>query len=387
MAIVEVGASEKQCDFCGNAGRTPIAIPVDDVVDYMEECISSLYEDPANGVGWDGADGGYQLPTMSTSALLEDVGLEFPRDEDGELLEAVCEGLGGETRQWVRKSPYSTSPEERDDWSWEDFESLVKQDRRFFFFEPRGRPENELLSPQELLAKIAELSTSYGLVRTVAVGTRIYRVRRLDPGQDAKTALELGPPPPDAIVNLATRMSPAGIPMFYGAEDARTAIAETWDRAAEYVTACFETTRDVLVLDLTRIPRAPSIFESVSDTAEGDPHLDLRFLNGFAFEVSKPIDRKNRAHVDYVPTQVVSEFFRVFPLGDGRKLDGISYSSAQRRNGVCFALYARQADIVPSVEDIERYRAMGDNFAEYAHENAWLKLVDVQRESVRRRPR
>lgn len=374
-SLVEGIASKLRCDFCGTESESePIAAPVDDVVDYMDECISREYEDPANSAGWCSEEGGWLgVQVFSTDELLsEELGLELPND-DGKLFEALCDGLGGASREWVRRDPYGPAPEEVYQWSWDRFSSLVKHRRRFFFLDQGDGADDELLSPQELLRRIGQFSTSHELVRVLPAGTRLYRVRQAPPGKTLRTPLELGPPPAEQS-RFPTRMSPAGIPMFYGTDDAETALWETWDGAGVYVTACFELARDVLILDLTEAPRVPSLFE-LSDAADPDTRYELMFLHSFMREVSAPIDRKDRAHVDYVPTQVVAEYFRSFSLEDGRRVEGIRYSSAQRPPNACYALFAGQDAVIPSEEDMQRYDFTGQGFRSTFHKASWLRLV------------
>lgn len=376
--LVEEIASEVRCDFCGRESETePIAAPVDDVVDYMNACVSGEYEDPGEHVGWCSGDGGWLgvTPWRTDELLTDELALELPNDEDGSLLDALCEGLGGASREWVRKNPYGPAPEDVYNWSWDEFSKVVKHGRRFFFLDHRADDHDGLLSPQDLLHRIAQFCVSNGLVRAIPAGTQLYRVRRARPGQRLSTALELGPPPAE-LSSLPTRMSPAGIPMFYASDDDETALQETVDGAGTYVIARFEVTRDILVLDLTDSPRIPSIFEPVSDTAEADPRYELIFLNHFTHEISVAIDRKDRAHVDYVPTQVVAEYFRAFALEDGRRLDGIRYTSAQRPPHACYALFTGQEHVIPSDEDVRRYQADDRGFMVHSHDAAWLRLVD-----------
>jgi hypothetical protein len=176
-------------------------------------------------------------------------------------------------------------------------------------------------------------------------------------------------------------MSPPGIPMFYGANDPVTALHETWQGAGRYVTGCFELTRSILILDLTDVPPVPSLFEPVSDTAERNPRYELMFLHDFVRQVSAPIDRQELAHIDYVPTQVVAEFFRTFPLPDGRRLDGIRYTSAQRPEFACYALFAEQSDVIPSPEDESAHNAQRGPRLPLPRDG-WLRLVRVTEEDV-----
>jgi len=104
-------------------------------------------------------------------------------------------------------------------------------------------------------------------------------------------------------------MSPAGIVMMYVSEDAGTALAETVDQEGTYVVGEFVTERGALILDLAELPETPSIFYEVPDSMEYDPRQNLIFLHHIAREISRPIARDDRVHVEYVPTQVVTEFF------------------------------------------------------------------------------
>ena len=105
-------------------------------------------------------------------------------------------------------------------------------------------------------------------------------------------------------------MSPAGIVMTYVSEDAATALAETADKPGTYAVGQFRALRDITILDLADLPPIPSLFEEISDTLPYDPHKALRFLHRLADDISRPIERDDRVHIEYVPTQVVTEFLR-----------------------------------------------------------------------------
>lgn len=53
-------------------------------------------------------------------------------------------------------------------------------------------------------------------------------------------------------------------------------------------------------------------------------------MRDFIEDFTKPIERSDRAHADYVPTQVVTEYFRhVYRTDDGHQIDGIIYPSSK----------------------------------------------------------
>ena len=93
---------------------------------------------------------------------------------------------------------------------------------------------------------------------------------------------------------------------FYGADDVETALTEVAraDDREFFTVGKFVTTEPVMVVDLTRVPPVPSIFDPVLGGAEGS----LRFLNDLVDELRQPIDTA-RSNLDYVPTQVSCEYF------------------------------------------------------------------------------
>lgn len=125
----------------------------------------------------------------------------------------------------------------------------------------------------------------------------------------------------------ANRMSPAGIPMFYGASDSDTAIRETLGRAtATHVTAAaFAVGRTLSVIDLTnaKLPLIPSQFD-IEKLPERD---SIQFLHDFTRRLSEPI-RETYEQVDYVPTQVLTEYLLKAHARGEESADGLMYSSA-----------------------------------------------------------
>jgi len=104
--------------------------------------------------------------------------------------------------------------------------------------------------------------------------------------------------------------------------------------------------RPLRVLDLRRLPRVPGLF---SDAAR-DHRLALRFLHHFADDIMTPVARDQRVHVDYLPSQVVTEFLRDYAFDEG-KVDGIAYGSSIHRIGWNVALFAGPVDL--GLEDPE----------------------------------
>jgi hypothetical protein len=161
-------------------------------------------------------------------------------------------------------------------------------------------------------------------------------------------------------------MSPAGIAMFYASDDPETALRETADHPGTFAVGCFEILRDALILDLVDIPAVPSLFEEVSDAVEYSPRKVLKFLHHISREISRPVPRDDRMDVNYVPTQVVTEYMRFRRDRAGRAVDGIRYRSSVHAGHASYVLFATQKNLYPA--PAQEYL--------WGREDRWLRLHD-----------
>jgi hypothetical protein len=245
---------------------------------------------------------------------------------------------------WCEIDPFALRDHERLSYSWERFCEFIKHERRFFFLSGESYVRKDeigdrLFDPREILKAIAKRCLELGLIRSLSAGTSVYRVRRQTGPHPFKSALELAAPPPQAAIQT-NRMSPAGVVMTYLAEDERTALRETADRGRHrYVIGEFALSRDLPVLDLTAVPSTPSIF----DLGMASARDSIRFLRAFTRDLSKPIARDDRIHVEYIPSQVVTEYVRVSPELREAGIQGLRYASARHKDGVCLVLFGGRA--------------------------------------------
>jgi hypothetical protein len=355
-------ADATQCSFCGATASDDIAAPLGEVIDHMLSCLARDYNDPDNaGMVYESAEGGYQGTVWDTYDFVQDkLALELPNDDDNSLFDAICNGLGSQL--WCTRHLYSLGPDEALAYSWETFCKLVKHESRFFFTQtPRKTDDRELLPPNNLLELIAEYAVAVGLVRTMPAGQIYFRARYQQPGETLRHPRELGPPTPEFAKQ--NRMSPAGIVMTYVSEDAATALDETADEPGMYAIGQFRALRDITILDLAQLPPIPSLFAEISDTLPYDPHEALRFLHRLADDISRPIARDDRVHIEYVPTQVVTEFLRTAKLPEGVKLDGIRYRSSRRDGAISLVLFADRRNVAGASDDT------------WPKPDPWLELV------------
>ena len=169
----------------------------------------------------------------------------------------------------------------------------------------------------------------------------IYRGRTHDSKKFFKNVAELGPPPEEESL-ISNRMSPAGIPMFYGAMDTKAVCEEMRNDNQSYVTiGKFLTLKSLRVIDFSKLPPVPSLFDPVYR------HLrtSLMFFTDFVSELSKTIKKGDRKHIEYIPTQVITEYFRyIFKDYDDKNIDGILYPSSCAKEGICCVLFIEKKD-------------------------------------------
>jgi hypothetical protein len=257
--------------------------------------------------------------------------------------------------------PWSSTDAEILQRGWERFVHAVKYRRRLFFTrrEQDGRErDREDLDPAALLEQFGRRCAEGGLIAEIPKGTIILRCRpRENKAERFSKARELGPAP--RRFARQNRMSPAGIPMFYGSDDKQTTLAEMPELPKFYTIGTFDTLRPLRLLDLTRV-KTPSIFD-MSESADYDW---LVFMSNFLRDFSSPIERDDRIHIDYVPTQVITEYLRDATLDGDGPLDGIKYRSARRKGGTCYVLFIDEYGVEPND---------GDQTASDAEDERWRK--------------
>ena len=348
---------EPGCDFCGQADAP--TMPFEDLAEFIAERIRTFYGLANEQLPYESAEGGYQGSWSTSLEVISDE-VYLPRDDDNELLEALVKMLGDEA--WCDYDWTSLEPDESLKYSWESFCEIVKHGRRFFFHnvgtDPLSHPDER--TPLQLLRQLGRHLDQQGLIRTEEAGYRLFRARPRHDGEQYVTAAALGPPPPERATQ-SNRMNPPGIPMFYGADNADLAAAETRQQAVSLGT--FEATRPIRILDLADLPPVPGMFSE----CDRKNLFTLSFLTDFADLIIQPVPRNDRTQVDYIPSQVFTEFLRDFPF-EGGPLDGVSYRSATGEDGLNVVLFATPDDVVDGSEE-----------PEYGPPHArWLQLVAVE---------
>lgn len=224
-AFIDDAVESRRCSYCGKRSRSKnIAAPIDGVIERIFEAISPRYGEAwASGCSWDDEDDRYLNETQDTDDLLQEY-VERSNDESGELYQDILNAFP--FWDWSSTEPWSATDAEVLQWGWDRFVTAVKYQRRFFFTrQGKAERDREDLDPGSMLEEFGQRCANNGLMVKIPKGTEILRCRpRANKAERLNKARELGPPPERFAKQ--NRMSPAGIPMFYGSDDKRTALAE-----------------------------------------------------------------------------------------------------------------------------------------------------------------
>lgn len=371
--------TETECTYCG-AAAPQIAVPLDELLAIGMEKVRSEFS-PAEDYG----------------SSLGDLGISYERDWDtkdalyevyeGAVADEVLETLTSCANDagWVPDNLLYLDEQQRMMATWEAFVKTVRHGRRFWFSQPTNPTwglDPETLSVANFFDRIADLLTRADIAVPLPVGSELVRGRMVHAEKAVKDfdGKALGAPPVERAA--ANRMSPAGISMFYGGDSPGTVVAEigahsTYNHA---VYGTFTTLRPLSLIDLTHLPPAPGYF------AHGDDRLLLIFLKDFVGDLVKPIILDGREHIDYVPTQIVTEFLRHFTKP---QVHGLRFASSQHPGGINTVLFCDRDKCVnppDSVLDQEGWPAAeirDEVAAKFPDQMPWLQFDPASVAKVR----
>lgn len=218
-------------------------------------------------------------------------------------------------------------------YSWSFFSNFVKHKVRYVFsYLPETcNFQDKEINLNSILDIISYNIQKLNLIKTIGNNEIIYRCRVHKDWNNDFNAKSLGTPPIEKAI-YSNRLTAAGIPAFYGAFDERTCCKEIISNLStySYVTIGeFKPINELKILDLTSIPRI-SMFDQ--------ERKELRYICGFMFnfvaKLNEPITKDNKEHIDYVPTQIFTEYLRfVYSKELKHQIDGIIYPSSKSQNG------------------------------------------------------
>lgn len=375
--IVRAACEDVCCSYCdGGTSAAHISVLIEEVMDAIRED----FDNPGNELPYDGKEGGWQGTVYDNYEILDQLDHWTNRDD---LVADVAAALS--EQEWCRRDYFGLDKFEVLNYGWETFKQQVIHRTRYLFmtssrgsrYEDRGS-----IRPARMLKRLGELFCEHRMFRTIDSGTNFVRARLTKRCELPSTAEELGTPD-ERSARYSNRMSPAGIPMFYAALHKKTAIAETLDsidgNLNELVIslATFRTSRSLMFLDLVKLPEQPSCF----DRENRHTIKTIRFLWNLRDDLTKPIEKDGREHIEYVPTQVITEYIRhQVKYGEKKKrqIDGIIYPSAKDRGGTSVVIFAESKNCGPCT-DRKSKRSSKSSGRYRGDQLVFLHLVGVER--------
>jgi len=344
--IKDNGSSDLVCSFCGNDNvedqfKIYKIICWDDLMERISTSIKYFYDDPANGLSYESAEGGYFGKTYDTVELLEDI---IGLDADYEIVQEIANSITQDC--WTEGEFYGETYLEYLNHTWETFSNLVKYKVRFFFKEVEIKSNFNDFShkPFDILNDIGKFILKFNLVFTIHDPSiiqnkdlSIYRARQHCENEVVLNCKGIGSPPQEFAA--ANRFSSEGISIFYGASDEGIAIKEILNpkMAQEIVSVGeFYTAKRINLIDLRDVPQI-GLF-NVENIELIEPS---RFLRSFVNDISKRLDKHSNERIEYIPSQVVMEYFRyVLASSLNVTVHGIIYRSSHDDSKDCYAIFA-----------------------------------------------
>lgn len=225
--------------------------------------------------------------------------------------------------------------------AWDDFVDAAKFRSRYFFHALQScGPDGKDRSPNLVFRTLRSISGPSRLIKRFSVASPFYRARIFDGTWGIDNKAEFMAPPREKA--SAGRMNPAGISYLYLAEEPGTAVAEVVERPpCKIAVSQFSTLIDLTVLDITNIP-------DPDPKSDRDKQDALHLLHHFREAILQPVEKGSQEHIDYVPSQIVCEFFaqahELPSVVDAKaepwpRLHGIRYPSVICPGGINVALF------------------------------------------------
>lgn len=323
--ILEKGIKGK-CDYC-NKTRSKV-VKLSEVLKLIIVGIEYLTEDPAESRYLDkdtkyGFDGNI---FSFDEGLLEDIVKRLGIINTNELLNDIDRHLNNPHLLYCYKDEFGSEGNFLKD-NWERFKFIVKHKARFVFHDNSFSGDYYYKDPLYILGKIQELIKENSMIVEIPKNTTLYRCRQHSKKNDIGGAKDLVSSPFEYAKNNG-RMNPAGIPMFYCSEDKKLTIQEVVNNSDKnnpfYTIGKFNNKSSLKVVDLTRIPNLPSVFDE-----KNNKYIEsILFLKSFVEDAIKPINEKDSI-IEYIPTQVVTEYIR---YNKELNVQGLIYPSSKNRD-------------------------------------------------------
>jgi len=352
--IQDSGDLGQECSFCNSLDfddeedeeRVKV-ISWDDFMKRIMTAVSYFYDEPVNGLSYNSAEGGYLGNVYDSSELLNDV---IGLDVDWDVLKEIDNTMAQDA--WTEIDFYSLSQSEFLRYSWQNFSEIVKYRVRYFFAEVVSEVDSVSQKPMRILEDIGSFILELNCIHVIRVkdNVLIYRGRQHPEKDEIRNCKDIGPAPTEYAG--ANRFSAEGISIFYGAQDPKTAKNEILnvDKKGEepFISmGTFRSVQDMRFIDLRAIPKIG--FFNIGKIHLREPSI---FLKKFLDSISMKLDKDGAERIEFIPSQVVTEYFRyVLPSILGKDIHGIIYKSTHDKKQNCYAIFADPSMCVDEEEE------------------------------------
>ena len=359
--VVRAEGIRVACSYCNAVGE---ALPLDDLAQRIHEVLQDHFELTSNQpTGYEymlAEEGWWERPGYPVANVIADIA-EVSEEIATDVMELLSDHYGYLAIKDGEENPYSSDAcyEEQgaDDSAWKTFCDQIRSHGRFF----------NRYAEDELTHIFGDLGTqktfrSKSVIREISPDSQsgyIWRSRIAQSPKELEVILksparEIGPPPPRLA--KGGRMNALGIPVFYGAMEKDTCVAEL--RApvgSQVVVAKFNLLRPVRLLDLDALTEIWNIDASHFDPDYYKHEGRVASLRTLAQEICRPVMPQEKAF-EYLPSQAVAEYLaNKLDL----RLDGIIFRSSQTGCGRNVVLFNQacgvEPDDLPEGTEVEVY--------------------------------
>lgn len=317
--IIKSANQKGKCSYCSRKGKI---VSLEDLMGFIISGVNFVYEDAANWMSYNSREGGYLGKTYNNYEIIENH-LEI---DNYELQEDISNGIADIT--WSTQNDYRSTEEEMLNDDWELFKDVVKHKNRYLFTQSaKFKTDESNRKIYDIFFSIDKAILSLNLIKTLECNTLLYRVRPHELKDEVLVFSQIASTPTE-FAKFSNRMSPAGISMFYCSFDKETSKLETIDPSniSNFLSiGLFKNKRNLNVIDLSNLK-----YISIFDNELREFYYLNGFLISFVNDLTKTIEKNDKEHIEYVPTQIVTEFFR-FPFSEKNTvpIDGIIYPSSK----------------------------------------------------------
>ncbi len=341
-AFIETKGKKDLCEYCeeGENAVEQKVVTFDQLMEVIVEGIGNHYASPDDeGVAYS-SEYGYWSKTYDTEELVRWV-IELDAEEN--IIDEVVSSIGYDG-VWCRHNPEYPRQSEFLSVDWKLFCRMLKHKVRYVFYRYPKKMKDEYreIDPSTILDKIGKAIVGLNLLYKTDDGLfnnlRMYRARQHKRREKVQSCKDIGPLSLSKAKS-ANRFSPPGIPMFYGSKKRSTAILEVIEREKKsqvVSSGSFKNIKPLTLVDLTKVPEV-----SIFDLKNAEFYEVAIFLRHFVKVISKKVKKGATQHFEYVPTQVITEYFRhVLPVTAGIKIDGLIYRSSIVKDDDCYVIFA-----------------------------------------------